>query len=166
MNRVVIPLDTSNESRAVFAYVKHVFHPRSWRLALLYVAPLPRGAGVLAALPISAPAPRRSREISGDVPRAGVGEIDWQCLSTRLETDSEALQQGGFTVDVDLRFNDVPLAAVAQHVHELGAAAVAAATHGATPLGRAFSGDGEASALRSLRVPIFLVQATDDDGRG
>ena len=143
--KVLVPLDGSPESEAIFSVIEEIAGPLDMEVVLFHAVQLP---------PIDALALPHT----GAADELGVRERD---AHEYLEELAGRLTAKGIRTDVRVRVGD-PTREILAVVAEERADLIAMTTHGRSGFGRLLFGSVAEALLRSAPVPIFLMRMTKE----
>lgn len=159
--KLLVPVDGSDFSRAVFGRLRGLFEPADTEVVLVHVAAEPEGVYERAARPaIPSEAGEGLLKLGHPEPKVHADEA-WSWTLTELaetfEPDRRELSLLGFATDLVFRHGD-PAQEIADLAEELEVDAIVMATHGRSGLSRAVLGSVAERVLRQAVVPVVTVR--------
>lgn len=159
--KLLVPVDGSDFSRAVFGRLRGLFDPADTEVVLVHVAPEPENVYERVPRP-AIPSEAGEALLTLQQPEPKVhsdGAWSWTLteLAETFEPDRRELALLGFATDLVFRAGD-PAQEIADLAEELEVDTIVMATHGRSGLSRAVLGSVAERVLRQAVVPVVTVR--------
>jgi nucleotide-binding universal stress UspA family protein len=166
LHKILIPLDGSAFSRQILPTINELFHPESYELILLRVAPPPQAVTdvpplhTTGAWPHVTLPPRSEEYAQHTISLAEVEESVRSDLQDELLRQLYRLEQRGYRVTTLVRFGE-PSEEIVAVADAEGVDLVAMATHGRTGFAHMLVGSVAERVLRHLTIPVMMLRPAE-----